>query len=419
MEPMLYAKPALPLSESRLILIVGLIQFINILDFMMVMPLGPDFAAALAMPAEHIGIIGGSYTLAAAITGIVASLYLDQFDRKKAMLFCLFGLAVATALGAAAWSSDSLLAARVAAGMFGGPLSSLAVAMIADFVPHERRGAAMGKVLGAFAVASVFGVPFGLELAQMLGWRAPFLALGLIALIVWGFGFRFLPSGSNVRDSLHVRERFFRLLHNFRNPVALCAFGYTGVGMMSSFLLIPNISAHVQMNMDYPRSQLGLLYLCGGAVSFFGMRMVGRWIDRTSSTLVSSCSTLLFMATIATGFVWYHNPVPVLLVFICFMAASATRSVAAQTLSSKVPAPHERGGFMSLLSSLTHLGTSAGAFLSSHMLSHTEDNKLAGIEQVGMLSIALSACVPFLFYYTEKRIRARSKDAVPIIVMPE
>ena len=35
---------AAPIAESRLLYIIAAVQFVNILDFMMVMPLGPDFA---------------------------------------------------------------------------------------------------------------------------------------------------------------------------------------------------------------------------------------------------------------------------------------------------------------------------------------------------------------------------------------
>jgi len=403
-----YSK-ANPISEARLILIVGLIQFINILDFMMIMPLGPDFATALGMPAEHIGIIGGSYTLAAFITGLFAALYLDCFDRKRAMLVALLGLAVATALGACAWNTESLLAARVLAGIFGGPLSSLSIAMIADFIPPARRGTAMGKVMGAFSLASVLGVPFGLELARLLGWQAPFLALGAICFAVWVLAWRNLPSESNTLETGPLAERFGRLIACCKNPAALSAFAYTGLAMMASFLIIPNISAHVQMNMNYPREQLGLLYLCGGVVSFFTTRIVGRWIDKSSATQVSIASTLLFMAVVILGFIFYHHAIPVLLLFIGFMVASSSRNIAAQTLSSKVPAANERGGFMSLLSACTHLCSAAGAFLSSIMLSHSVDDHLDGIEHVGMVSIAISCVVPFLFYYTESHIRRRAK----------
>ncbi len=53
-------------SESRFVLLVGAVQLVNVLDFMMVMPLGPDFAKGLGIPTSEIGYIGGSYTAAAA-----------------------------------------------------------------------------------------------------------------------------------------------------------------------------------------------------------------------------------------------------------------------------------------------------------------------------------------------------------------
>src|ERR1700723_2171713 len=87
-------------SERSLIFFVGAIQFVNILDFMMVMPLGPDFARALNIPASQIGLIGGAYTFAAAISGLIAALFLDQFARKRALLFFLFGLMSMTLAGA-------------------------------------------------------------------------------------------------------------------------------------------------------------------------------------------------------------------------------------------------------------------------------------------------------------------------------
>ena len=67
-------------NERGIIALVGAVQFINTLDFMMVMPLAPDFAESLNIPPSSIGIIGGSYTLAAACAGIIASFFLDRFD---------------------------------------------------------------------------------------------------------------------------------------------------------------------------------------------------------------------------------------------------------------------------------------------------------------------------------------------------
>src|SRR6187551_468220 len=83
--------------ERRIIFLVGAIQFVNVLDFMMVMPLGPDFAAALSIDTSHIGLVGGAYTASAAVAGMVGSLFLDRFDRRRALACAMLGLALGTA----------------------------------------------------------------------------------------------------------------------------------------------------------------------------------------------------------------------------------------------------------------------------------------------------------------------------------
>src|SRR5437762_14003664 len=86
-------------SERTVIFLIGAVQFVNILDFMMVLPLGPFFAGPLGIPASRIGVIGGSYTAAAAISGIACSFFPDPFDRSKAPGLAVGGLALATAPG--------------------------------------------------------------------------------------------------------------------------------------------------------------------------------------------------------------------------------------------------------------------------------------------------------------------------------
>ena len=51
------------ISESMIIAILFLVQFIDVLDFMVVMPLGPDFSASFGVPASKLGWLASSYTL--------------------------------------------------------------------------------------------------------------------------------------------------------------------------------------------------------------------------------------------------------------------------------------------------------------------------------------------------------------------
>src|SRR5438105_2621518 len=73
-----------------------------------------------------------------------------------------------------------LLAARAVTGAFGGLAAAVVLAVIGDAFPEDRRGTATGVVMSAFSVASIAGVPMGLEIADLFTWHYPFVALGCL-----------------------------------------------------------------------------------------------------------------------------------------------------------------------------------------------------------------------------------------------
>ena len=401
------SKHAIP--ESRIVLIAALIQFINVTDFMMVMPLGPDFSRALGIAMEKIGIIAGSYTFSAALFGIIAAFFLDRFQRRKAIIVCLAGLIGATALGAVVWSEASMIAARILAGAFGGPLTALGIALIADSIPPERRGAAMGKVMGGFALASVFGVPFGLELAQYFSWHAPFISTAGFGVVVWILALRWLPdyAPSHVPASIRVMTSDIATL--LKRPVTLYSFCLTSVVMMSGFMIIPNISAYLQFNLHVPRDSIGVLYLLGGATSFFSMRLAGKLVDRWSAVKTMWLFTLMFVIVVLIGFTQEKQIIPIALLFICFMVSMTGRGVAGQTLTSKVPPPQLRGAFLSLQSTVTHIATSLGAGYSAMILRSSENGALVGVPTLAYTAIMLALIAPFLYQKISAAVSDRSR----------
>ena len=66
-------RDASQVSEREVVFLVGLAQFVNILDFMIVLPLGPDYARELGIATANLGIVGGSYTAAAAVAASAAA----------------------------------------------------------------------------------------------------------------------------------------------------------------------------------------------------------------------------------------------------------------------------------------------------------------------------------------------------------
>ena len=80
------------------------------------------------------------------------------------------------------------------------------------------------------------------------------------------------------------------------------------------------------------------------------------------------------------------------------MMGMSTRNVTINALLTKIPKPNERAGFMSLVSAMQHLMTGLGALFSTLLLTETADHKLAGIDNlalISMISFAVSAAVMF------------------------
>jgi len=403
-----------PITERRIVFLVGAVQFINILDFMMVMPLGPDFARNLGFEASRIGLVGGAYTAAACVAGLIGALFLDRYDRRSALAVAMAGLIAGTAAGGFATNLHTLMAARVIAGAFGGPATSIALAIIADGVPVERRGKALGAVMGAFAVASVLGVPAGLEIAAVGGWRAPFFAVAGLGVVIAAAAVALLPP---LRDHLGpggARREQAPFADLFRRPAVLLSWAMTASVMLASFSVVPNLSSYFLFNLGYPRKRLGVLYLVGGTMSFFATRGVGWLVDRYGSFRVGTAGTIWFVGVLYTCFVAPIAGVPVMAIFLGFMLSNSLRGVPHSALTSRVPAAPERARFMSIQSAVQHLASSLGAFTSAFFLRDLPGGQLEGMPTVASFAIGLALLFPPLAWAVESRVGAPP----PVVAAP-
>ena len=80
------AAPAAPAPPRELLLLLTLaaMQFANILDFMIIMPMGPHLMRIFELDPQHFGFLVSSYTFAAAASGFVAVFWVDHVSRKRA-----------------------------------------------------------------------------------------------------------------------------------------------------------------------------------------------------------------------------------------------------------------------------------------------------------------------------------------------
>lgn len=409
--------PQLTSKQWGIVLLIGAVQFVNILDFVIVMPLGPDFAKALSIPESHLGYVGGAYTAAACVSGLIGSLFLDRFDRRKALAVAMLGLVVGTAAGALAVDLPTLLLARVVAGAFGGPATSISFSIISDAIPSALRGRAMGTVMGAFSLASVLGVPVGLWLSEAFSWRAPFLGVAAVGVVVAAAAIFALPP---MTGHLEGERQKVDVLALVSQPLVQLSYLMTAVVMMSGFVIIPNIASYLQLNLGYPRSALPYAYLTGGVASLFATQLGGRAVDRFGSFRVGTLGALMVIGVVFAFFYLPHQSMAVwavMFVFIGFMISNGLRNVSYNTLTTKVPAPEVRARFQSLQSATQHGASALAAIWSAQILTTAEwmpagatvpARRLVGMDKVALISMGLSLVIPFLLFVVERGVKLKA-----------
>ncbi|MFN4151176.1 MAG: MFS transporter, partial [Candidatus Sericytochromatia bacterium] len=102
-------------EEKYALSVLAGIQFLSVLDFIIIMPLGPQFLRVFNISPEKFGYIVSSYTLSAAILGFIGAFFIDRFDRKKSLLVLFTGFLTGTFLCGISSSYIYLLISRLIA----------------------------------------------------------------------------------------------------------------------------------------------------------------------------------------------------------------------------------------------------------------------------------------------------------------
>ncbi|OIO09630.1 MAG: MFS transporter, partial [Gallionellaceae bacterium CG1_02_60_325] len=266
-------------SERALLLTLAGIQFSHVLDFMIMMPLGPMLMSELGITTHQFGLLVASYSFSAAVSGLLAATFVDRFERKSLLLmvFLLFGLA--TLACALAPGYATLIAARCMAGAFGGVLGALIQTIVGDTIPYARRAKASSIVATAFSISTVAGVPLSLWLASLFHWRAPFIFIVVLVMLFLLVALRVLPE---LRHHLSREKRahpFSDLFAVMRDGNHWRAMTLSALLIFAGFTVIPYITVYAVNNIAISQHDIAYIYLAGGAATLFTARLIGHYAD--------------------------------------------------------------------------------------------------------------------------------------------
>jgi MFS transporter, DHA1 family, inner membrane transport protein len=393
-------------QEKILLFILAAIQFNHIVDFMILMPLGPQLMRLFSISTTQFSWLVSSYTFCAGISGFIASFIMDQFDRKRLLIFFFIGFCVGTLACALAPTYELLLLSRALTGMFGGVLNSVVLSIVSDVIPYEKRGTAMGVISTAFSLASVAGVPFALYLANLWGWHSSFLFLAGVSFLIFPMILLWIPKQSSHLGGPKARKPILDpLLHIFRTPGQLWALVFGGCLVLGQFMIIPFLSPSLVANAGLQESELPFIYLVGGTLTFITGPIVGRLSDQIGKHqvfkygLISSLFVTLWITSLSVQSIY----LTLTIVGLFFISVNA-RWVPALALISSVPSPEYRGSFMSFVGCVQQLMAALGAMMAGMIVTRSSDGLLHNYGWVGLVSVTFSF-IAFLLSYLVIRDR--------------
>jgi len=398
-------------KEKIVLLLLASIQFAHVMDFMVMMPLGPQLMRIFNMTPTQFGHIVSAYGISSGIAGLLVAPFIDRYDRKFFLKICLIGLFAGTLLCGLAPSAEVLMIARAVAGFFGGILGGLVQAIISDVFPPERRGFAISRTMAAFSIASVFGVPIGLTLANHSGWHMPFLIVaGLLSAIFVAVQMRFPTLTGHIDPNSTAAQRIKQisgLLGERNAQIGLLA---TLCIIFGQFMVIPFISPHLVKNLGFSETQLPLVYFFGGLTSIFTLPLIGKFTDKLTPSRTFPVGVLasvipLFGLTHLTT----HNSVVILSVTTLFMVCMGGRMVPFMSLLSNVVEPRKRGAYLSLNASVQSIAQGGAALLAAELVTNGPNGELLGYGTAGWLAAVFSFATLF-FGFQIAKASARSKQ---------
>ncbi|MBX7103631.1 MAG: MFS transporter [Gemmataceae bacterium] len=374
-------------TEALILFVLAMVQFTHIVDFMIVMPLGPQLLKEMQLSTREFSVVVAAYTVAAGLASFAAANTLDRYSRKAALLTLYAGFGISTFVCALAPNFWCLVAARALAGAFGGVAAAIVFTVIGDVFIYERRGFATGIIMSAFSLASIFGVPMGITLAKSYSWHMPFYALAAMSVPVWVLAAIALPPGRGHIAEATARRPSLRSLAF--NPRHIRAFALTVVLVMGTFSVVPYLATYLTLNVGLNSDQLSLMYAIGGGSTLLIMALVGRlsdWFGKLPVYRVTALATVAALVLVTRLPAGLSLPLT-LLATTFLMITTSSRAVPATALITAASVPSERGGFLSLNSAVQHMASGLGVTVSGFLVTQpVKDGPLVGYDTAGVMA---------------------------------
>ena len=242
-------------SYRRYVLfILTLVYVFNFVDRQILVILQEPIKAELGLSDTQLGLLTGfAFALFYVVVGIPIARWADVGNRRNIVSLALVVWSGMTAVSGLAQNYTQLLLARIGVGVGEAGASPPSHSMISDYYAPEERGAAMSIYSMGLYIGILVGLLLGGWLADKIGWRMAFFAVGLpgiLMAVVVRLTLKEPPRGGtgmvsdpSAGEGYTFKETLSYLWESkaFRNAsfaTGFCAFaGYSSLTFIPSFLI--------------------------------------------------------------------------------------------------------------------------------------------------------------------------------------
>ena len=389
--------------------ILALTQFTVVLDFMVMSPLGDLLMKDFKVKPDQFGIVVSSYALAAGISGFLTAGFADRFDRKRLLVFFYSGFILGTLFCGMAESYNQLVWARILTGLFGGVMSSISMAIVADIFSLEQRGRVMGFMQMGFGLSQIVGIPLSLFIADMYHWQTPFyLIVGLSVGMLLAILLALKPINAHLTLK-RENSAFKHLLATIKNRNYRIGFMATAFMSLGGYFMMPWGSAFAVNNVGISQKELPLLFMIVGISTFMIMPLIGWLADKVNKFQLFMLASLVMIGSVLVYVHLGETTLFVLIVVNIFMMGGImARMVPSQALTTSVPEAKDRGAFMSINSSLQQMAGGVAAMIGGKIVwQYSPSAPLMNFDLLGYVVVGVILINIYLTYRVYNYVKSK------------
>ncbi|MGC5341463.1 MFS transporter [Streptomyces sp. DT171] len=235
----------------------------------------PQISDDLGVSIPQVGYLITAFAVAMAVGGPFATVAVLRLRPKSALLTLFVVFLVGNALAAVATTYGVMLVARVITGTASSAFFGVSLSIVAQITKPEVRGRAIGVAMQGLMVGTLLGLPISTLVGEQWGWRAGFIAVGIITLIAAGATMAVVPSLDHSEDSGDFAEEA-KVFRSGKLILVLCTSTLIIGATFAAFSYFTPVLTEVT---GFSRGVVPFLLLAYGAATVIGNSVVARLAD--------------------------------------------------------------------------------------------------------------------------------------------